>query len=117
MGAWTFIRPRFENMCGRKISYRGRPVCLTFKCQNVTVCVCGKNRLHVRLVYFTLLFSMCFFFVGIFRKAPQLLSEFRLGTKLKQKVLLLMHLKAFEGRLKNERRHQQLCTAHLHKNT
>lgn len=26
MGAWTFIRPRFENMCGRKISYCGRPV-------------------------------------------------------------------------------------------
>lgn len=24
MGAWSFIRPRFENMCGRKISYRGR---------------------------------------------------------------------------------------------
>lgn len=26
MGAWSFIRPRFENMCGRKISYRGRSV-------------------------------------------------------------------------------------------
>lgn len=24
MGAWSFIRPRFENMCGRKISYCGR---------------------------------------------------------------------------------------------
>lgn len=24
MGAWSFIRPRFENMCGRKISYSGR---------------------------------------------------------------------------------------------
>lgn len=25
MGAWTFIKPRFENMCGHKISYCGRP--------------------------------------------------------------------------------------------
>lgn len=25
MGAWSFIRPRFENMCGRKIKYVGRP--------------------------------------------------------------------------------------------
>lgn len=24
MGAWTFIKPRFENMCGRKIVYSGR---------------------------------------------------------------------------------------------
>lgn len=24
MGCWTFIRPRFENMCARKITYRGR---------------------------------------------------------------------------------------------
>lgn len=24
MGAWSFIRPRFENMCGRKLSYYGR---------------------------------------------------------------------------------------------
>lgn len=24
MGAWSFIRPRFENMCARKISYSGR---------------------------------------------------------------------------------------------
>lgn len=24
MGAWTFVKPRFENMCGRKISYSGR---------------------------------------------------------------------------------------------
>ncbi|XP_031631638.1 probable 2-oxoglutarate dehydrogenase E1 component DHKTD1 homolog, mitochondrial [Contarinia nasturtii] len=24
MGAWSFIRPRFENMCGRKIGYVGR---------------------------------------------------------------------------------------------
>lgn len=24
MGAWTFIKLRFENMCGRKIKYRGR---------------------------------------------------------------------------------------------
>lgn len=25
MGAWTFMKPRFENMCGRKIVYSGRP--------------------------------------------------------------------------------------------
>lgn len=25
MGAWTFVKPRFENMCGRKIVYSGRP--------------------------------------------------------------------------------------------
>ncbi|XP_058443046.1 probable 2-oxoglutarate dehydrogenase E1 component DHKTD1 homolog, mitochondrial isoform X2 [Malaya genurostris] len=24
MGAWSFIHPRFENMCGRRIHYRGR---------------------------------------------------------------------------------------------
>lgn len=24
MGAWSFAKLRFENMCGRKISYRGR---------------------------------------------------------------------------------------------
>lgn len=24
MGAWTFIKPRFENMCGQKIIYSGR---------------------------------------------------------------------------------------------
>lgn len=24
MGAWSFIQPRFENMCGRRIKYRGR---------------------------------------------------------------------------------------------
>lgn len=24
MGAWTFIKPRFENMCGHKIAYCGR---------------------------------------------------------------------------------------------
>lgn len=24
MGAWTFIKPRFENMCGHKIVYCGR---------------------------------------------------------------------------------------------
>lgn len=24
MGAWTFIRPRFENLLGRKIKYCGR---------------------------------------------------------------------------------------------
>ncbi|KAG4071158.1 hypothetical protein HA402_001148 [Bradysia odoriphaga] len=24
MGAWTFVKPRFENMCGRKIKYYGR---------------------------------------------------------------------------------------------
>ncbi|XP_058809659.1 probable 2-oxoglutarate dehydrogenase E1 component DHKTD1 homolog, mitochondrial [Phymastichus coffea] len=26
MGAWTFIKPRFENLCGRKIRYCGREV-------------------------------------------------------------------------------------------
>lgn len=31
MGAWSFIRPRFENMCGRKISYCGRSVVETFE--------------------------------------------------------------------------------------
>ncbi|XP_038104096.1 probable 2-oxoglutarate dehydrogenase E1 component DHKTD1 homolog, mitochondrial [Culex quinquefasciatus] len=24
MGAWTFVQPRFENMCGKRIKYRGR---------------------------------------------------------------------------------------------
>lgn len=24
MGAWAFIKPRFENMCGKKITYCGR---------------------------------------------------------------------------------------------
>ncbi|XP_055587135.1 probable 2-oxoglutarate dehydrogenase E1 component DHKTD1 homolog, mitochondrial [Uranotaenia lowii] len=24
MGAWSFVQPRFENMCGRRIKYRGR---------------------------------------------------------------------------------------------
>lgn len=24
MGAWSFIKPRFENMCGHKIVYCGR---------------------------------------------------------------------------------------------
>lgn len=24
MGAWSFIKPRFENMCGKKITYCGR---------------------------------------------------------------------------------------------
>ncbi|XP_053694938.1 probable 2-oxoglutarate dehydrogenase E1 component DHKTD1 homolog, mitochondrial [Sabethes cyaneus] len=24
MGAWSFVHPRFENMCGKKIAYRGR---------------------------------------------------------------------------------------------
>jgi probable 2-oxoglutarate dehydrogenase E1 component DHKTD1 len=26
MGAWNFIQPRFENMCGRRIKYSGREV-------------------------------------------------------------------------------------------
>uniref|UniRef100_A0A182M1G0 Transketolase-like pyrimidine-binding domain-containing protein n=1 Tax=Anopheles culicifacies TaxID=139723 RepID=A0A182M1G0_9DIPT len=29
MGAWTFVQPRFENMCERRIQYRGRPEAAT----------------------------------------------------------------------------------------
>lgn len=32
MGAWAFIKPRFENMCGKKITYSGR-------CEGGTVAV------------------------------------------------------------------------------
>lgn len=24
MGAWSFVRPRFENMCGHRLQYYGR---------------------------------------------------------------------------------------------
>lgn len=38
MGAWTFIKLRFENMCGRKIAYRGR-------CEGSTVAT-GVSAVH-----------------------------------------------------------------------
>ncbi|EAA06290.5 AGAP000551-PA [Anopheles gambiae str. PEST] len=40
MGAWTFVQPRFENMCERRIQYRGRP-------EAATVAV-GVSKWHVR---------------------------------------------------------------------
>uniref|UniRef100_A0A182JSU8 Transketolase-like pyrimidine-binding domain-containing protein n=1 Tax=Anopheles christyi TaxID=43041 RepID=A0A182JSU8_9DIPT len=40
MGAWTFVQPRFENMCERRIQYRGRP-------EAATVAV-GVSQWHVR---------------------------------------------------------------------
>ncbi|XP_040172310.1 probable 2-oxoglutarate dehydrogenase E1 component DHKTD1 homolog, mitochondrial [Anopheles arabiensis] len=40
MGAWTFVQPRFENMCERRIQYRGRP-------EGATVAV-GVSKWHVR---------------------------------------------------------------------
>lgn len=62
-----------------------------------------RRKLHIKVGLFIVLQTI------FFRKAPQLLSEFHLGTKLKQKVLLLMHLKTFEGRLtsKHHRRQQK----------
>uniref|UniRef100_A0A182N116 Transketolase-like pyrimidine-binding domain-containing protein n=1 Tax=Anopheles dirus TaxID=7168 RepID=A0A182N116_9DIPT len=40
MGAWTFVQPRFENMCERRIQYRGRP-------EAATVAV-GVSQWHVQ---------------------------------------------------------------------
>lgn len=40
MGAWTFVQPRFENMCERRIQYRGRP-------EGATVAV-GVGPWHLR---------------------------------------------------------------------
>lgn len=33
MGAWSFVQPRFENMCGRRIKYCGRVEAGKSKCQ------------------------------------------------------------------------------------